>query len=124
MLKVGNAPCCESGNPRQNGLRFAASAEALGEDEGRGEHAIGQPEMILELEPGDIVLVVVEIGVEPDRDEVLLRPFVGPLNRQRLGAGEDQRIARAQVEALIIADVGRRPRASARASSPSWCIRD
>jgi hypothetical protein len=40
---------------------------------------------------------------------MLLGPFVGSLKRQRLGARQDQRIARAQIEALIVADVRRRP---------------
>ena len=65
--------------------------------------------MILELKARDIVLVVIDIGVEPDRREMFLGPLVGRLERQRLGASQNQRIARAQIEALIIADVRRRP---------------
>jgi len=36
-----------------------------------------QPEVIFELEPRDLVLIVINIGVEPDRREMLLGPLVG-----------------------------------------------
>ena len=98
----------------QGRLRFATPPESLREHERPGEQAQGQPEMILELEARDVVLVVIDVGVEPDRREMLLRPLVGRLEGQRLVARQDQGIARAQIEALVVADVRAAPRERSR----------